>query len=130
MTSHNIELQKYKLTDDAIREMNALVERRFLKLMSDSTFDAKIMGMYTERLDKYMMKHYPDLSNKMNSLVLDLDARSKALSKSMKDLEKREKKTIKSDTAFEDIYYIKDKVKELEEFILNFKDKLKKAFDL
>ena len=130
MTSHEIEFQKYELTPDAIRAMNALVESRFKKLLSDSTFDSKIMSMYTERLDKYMMKQYPDLSNRLNSVSLLLDEQAKNLSKSLKEIEKREKKLIKSESVYEDIYEMKDRMKVLDDFIITFKPKLKKAFDL
>ena len=130
MTSHEIEFQKYELTPDAIRAMNALVESRFKKLLSDSTFDSKIMSMYTERLDKYMMKQYPDLSNRLNSVSLLLDEQAKNLSKSLKEIEKREKKLIKSESVYEDIYEMKDRMKVLDDFIITFKSKLKKAFDL
>ena len=130
MTSREIEFQKYELTPDAIRAMNALVESRFKKLLSDSTFDSKIMSMYTERLDKYMMKQYPDLSNRLNSVSLLLDEQAKNLSKSLKEIEKREKKLIKSESVYEDIYEMKDRMKVLDDFIITFKSKLKKAFDL
>ena len=120
----------YRLTDDAIRALNELVDRKFNKLISDSTFDEKIMGKYQARLDEYMMKQYPDLSNRLNSLSLKLDEREKSLEKSIKSMATREKNVVKSESVYEDVYKLRDEFRETKKFVDEFQKKMKKVFEL
>jgi hypothetical protein len=120
----------YHLTDDAINALTNLVNHKFYDLLKNSSLDDKLMILYQKRLDEYMMKQYPDLSNKMNSLSLILEEQVKNIEKRLKEIEKREKSVLKSESIYEDIYEMKDRMKVLDNFICNFKSKLKKAFDL
>jgi len=120
----------YKLTDDAIKALNDLVDKKFNKLISDSAFDEKIMVKYQSRLDEYMMKQYPDLSNRLNSLSLKLDEREKLIEKYLKNMTIREKNLIKSECIYEDVYNLRNDFKEIKKFFDEFQKKMKKAFDL
>ncbi len=120
----------YSLTDDAVKALTDLVNRKFDKLISDSTFDEKIMKKYQSRLDEYMMKQYPDLSNRLNSLSLKLDEKEKILEKSLKNMTSREKNMIKSESVYEDIYKLRDEFKEIKKFVEEFQKKMKKVFEL
>lgn len=128
--THNIPAMpnSYRLSDDAVRALTDLVNKRFDKLISDSTFDEKIMKKYQSRLDEYMMKQYPDLSNRLNSLALKLDDHEKSIEKSIKEMTKREQNVIKSESVYEDIYKLRDEFKEIKEFIDEFQKKMKKVF--
>jgi hypothetical protein len=120
----------YKLTDDAINALTDLVNQRFDSLIKDSSFDKKIMIHYQKTLDEYMMKKYPDLSNRLNSLSLLLDEQSKSIQKSLKEMDKREKNVVKSESIYKEVYEMKDQLKKLDDFVINLKSKLKKAFEL
>jgi hypothetical protein len=130
--THNIPAMpnSYKLSEDSIRALTDLVNKRFDKLISDTVFDDKIMKKYQARLDEYMMKQYPDLSNRLNSLALKLDDHEKSLEKSLKDVMKREKNLIKSESVYEDIYKLRDEFKEIKKFVDEFQKKMKKVFEL
>lgn len=130
--THNIPAMpnSYKLTDDAVRALTDLVNKRFDKLINDTVFDEKIMKKYQARLDEYMMKQYPDLSNRLNSLSLKLDEKEKIIEKSLKDIKTREKNVIKSESVYEDIYKIRDEFKEIKKFVDEFQKKMKKVFEL
>jgi hypothetical protein len=120
----------YRLTADAVRALTDLVNIRFDKLISDSLFDEKIMNKYQARLDEYMMKKYPDLSNRLNSLSLKLDEKEKILENSIKNMTTREKAIVKSESIYEDVYKLRDEFKEIKKFLDEFKKKMKKVFEL
>jgi len=120
----------YRLTEDAVRALTDLVNKRFDKLICDSTFDEKIMKKYQARLDEYMMKQYPDLSNRLNSLSLKLDEKEKNIEKSIKEIMKREKNIVKSESIYEDVYKLRDEFKEIKKFVDEFQKKMKKVFEL
>lgn len=130
--THNIPAMpnSYRLTEDAVRALTDLVNKRFDKLINDTVFDEKIMKKYQVRLDEYMMKQYPDLSNRLNSLSLKLDDHEKSIEKSLKDMMKREKNLIKSESIYEDVYKLRDEFKEIKKFVDEFQKKMKKVFEL
>ena len=120
----------YKLSEDSIKAMQELVQIEFRKCLEKLSIDEEIMNRYQKQLDTYMMKQYPDLSNRLNSLSLVLDDQVKNLEKRLSQIEKREKVLVKSESLYQDVYAIKDRVKVLDDFICTFKSKMKKAFDL
>jgi hypothetical protein len=126
----NIPQGTYKLSDDAIRCVKDLVDTRMRKFINDIEFDSKIIKKYHERLDQYMMKQYPDLSNRLNSLALNLDSTCKNVEKKLKDISCREKKVVTSETLYEDVYKMRDEFKELKKTIEDFQKKMKKVFEI
>lgn len=118
----------YKLTADAIKALTDLVDKKFYKLMSDDSFHDKVMVHYQKRLDEYMMKQYPDLSNRLNSLALKLDESCKKLEKNLKELNLREKSVVKSENLYEDVYNLRDEFKDIKKFFDEFQKKMKKVF--
>lgn len=120
----------YKLTDDAVRCVIDLVDKRMTKHLNDLEFNDKITKKYQERLDQYMIEQYPDLSNRLNSLALNLDDRSKQLEKKLKDISSREKQLVISESLYEDVYKMRDEFKEMKKFLEDFQKKMKKVFEL
>ncbi len=120
----------YKLSAEAIKAVEDKVKARFEYLMNSKSFDEAILKKYQERLDEYMMKQYPDLSNRLNSLSLILDDKIKQVEKRLDAMKQREKLLVKSESLYEDFYDLKDRVRFLDDFICTFKSKLKKSFDL
>lgn len=120
----------YKLTDDAIKAVRILVDQDVKSILRNLELEDIVFKRYQEQLDKYMMKQYPDLSNRLNSLSLILDEKAKLLEKKLKDIELREKKLVKSETLYEDVYDMRDQFKEIQKFFVDFQKKMKKVFEL
>ena len=105
----------YKLTPDAIRAVEELVAKRFKKIISNISLDEVVFKKYQEQLDTYMMKQYPDLSNVLNSLALNLKSTIEKINDDLKDMKFRQKAFVKSENLYKDVYELRDEVKKLKE---------------
>lgn len=125
----NVTGQKYNLTDDAVTAVKTLVHSEVSRLIRNISLDEVVFKKYQEQLDKYMMKQYPDLSNRLNSLALLLDEKIKSIDKICKNLKDREKKVVTSETLYEDVYKMRDEMKSVMNFMETFQKKIKKVFE-
>lgn len=125
-----IQTTKYKLTDDAISAVKELVRTEVQRLLNTICLDEVVYKEYQKTLDKYMMKQYPDLSNRVNQMSLDLKDSVNNIEKKLKDLIFREKNIAKSESLYEDVYKIRDEFKIMKETLEKLSKNIKKAFDI
>jgi len=124
----NIDLKKYNLSDDSIKAVKELVNVTLENLLRNISLEDIVIKKYQTRLDEYMMKQYPDLSNRLNSMALSLQDTINKLEKREKEIATRMKSIAKSDSLYEDVYNLRDEVKVLKEVNEELMKKLKKAF--
>lgn len=118
----------YRLSEDAIRAVQELVHSTMKLSINNMDLDEKVLKKYQEQLDKYMMKQYPDLSNRLNQLALDLKDKINKLEELAANLKLREKNVAKSDSLYEDVYAMRDEFKEIKKYLEAFDKKMKKVF--
>lgn len=123
-------ISKYKLTEDSISAVKIIVEKEFEILLKNISLDEKIYKKYQKDLDTYMMKQYPDLSNRLNQMALNLNDSIKKIEEDLKYINRKEKIIIKSDSVYEDIYKIRDEFQEIKKNFEKMSKNLKKAFEL
>ncbi len=126
--SPNLDFSNYSLTPDAIKAVKILVKATVENIIKNLSLDDMILKNYHSKLDEYMMKKYPDLSNHLSTLSLNLNDSIKKFEKREKEFLIREKKVMVSESAYEDIYKLRDEVKELKALNEELLKKLKKAF--
>jgi hypothetical protein len=88
----------------------------------------EVLKYYQERLDKYMMEKYPDLSNRLSQLAIDLQETCKKQGKIQKETQETMKQIKIYKSLCEDVYAIKDQVKEMKSVVDEYNKKLKRAF--
>lgn len=88
----------------------------------------EVLKYYQERLDKYMMEKYPDLSNRLSAIALDLETICKKQEKMQKDVQEKLKSFKVYTSLCSDVYAMKDQVSNMKVVVDEYTKKLKKAF--
>jgi predicted RNase H-like nuclease (RuvC/YqgF family) len=128
LNSPDIDLKNYELTDDAKKAVKVLVNSTLENLLKDVSLQDLVLKKYQNRLDEYMMKQYPDLSNRVNTMSLELKDSINKIEKREKEISLKMKSVVKTETLYEDVYKLRDELKEIKIMVEDFTKKLKKAF--
>ena len=124
----SIDLKNYRLSDDSIKAVKKLVHATLEHLLDKISLEEILLKKYQAQLDAYMMKQYPDLSNRLNQMALDLKDNYNKFDKKLSHLIIREQKVAKSNSIYEDVYKMRDEMKEIKTLNEELSKKIKKAF--
>lgn len=82
------------------------------------------------QINEFLEKDYPEISKKLKASSILLEKAVEKHDKNSKDIEKKLKTLIQSDTLCEDVYKLRDEFREVKKFMDGFKDNVKKAFKI
>jgi hypothetical protein len=81
-------------------------------------------------INKYLKETHPMLDTNLTLVAEDLKKFADKLSKNGAAVEKKLEKVIQNSSIYEDVYKIRDEMKEVSKFIGGFKKKISKAFEI
>lgn len=84
---------------------------------------SNIKKQVIDDINKFLENEYPDISNNLKILA-------EKLKKDSEKVDDRLKKIVQSDSLCEDVYKMRDEMKEIKTFLEGFKKKVKKAFEI
>lgn len=95
----------------------------FIKKQNES-----LKNLTISQIDNFLKEKYPDVSHSMVDLNRKMQDTIQQHEKNCKMIKEKLEKVIKSDAIYEDVYLIRDEMKELKKSVEEFTNKMKKVF--
>lgn len=87
-----------------------------------------LLKYFKEEINKFLSQEYPGVSSRLSNLAGDLEVMAKKLNQKDEEIGKKLKKVISSDSAYQDIFKIRDEMKVLQKEWEVLSKKLKSLF--
>lgn len=131
-------LAKYPRFDATLEEkiknleymQNKVASQNQEMLMKIENEKKNLLEYTQKRIIEFLGKEYPDLSGKLMSYGLNLEAMIKKHEKNAIKIEKQLEKVVSSQTLYEDFYKMRDELKEMRKFVENFTNNFKKLLNV
>lgn len=103
-----------KTQKDFLNSLDALKEKHF--------------NFISGKINEFLTKNYPDLNNTLILTTQELAENVKAHKKCLEKLNEKLQTVIKSDSVYEDMYSLRDQMREMKKSNDDFMNKMKKVF--
>jgi chromosome segregation ATPase len=130
-------LNQYPLFDEALAKKIHVLETQFQiarKVVADHTKtieENKVLQLdfFKQEINRFLSLEHPGVASKLFNLSENLEKLSKKIQKSNDEVEKKLKKVIDCQSLYEDVYKMRDEMKNVQKEWKSFSEKLKKIFN-
>lgn len=118
---------KFRSIQEMQSEMKILYKNHRIDMENEKENTKKYL---ISELINYIKLTIPDLDQNLQLIASELKKQTNKISKNSEEVEKKLQKIIQNSSIYEDVYKIRDEMKEISKFIQGFKKKIVKAFDM